>query len=50
VVAAGFISLDQERAAPSAYASSALLGLVALALVRLLASQVPRIFSSFSRF
>jgi hypothetical protein len=50
VVAAGFISLDQERAAPLAYASAAILGLVALALVRLLAWRVPRIFSSFSAF
>ena len=50
VVAAGFITLDQERAAPAAYASAALLGLVALGLVRLLAWRVPRIFSSFSAF
>jgi hypothetical protein len=47
VVAAGFISLDQERAAPPAYAISALLGLVALGLLRLLSGRVPRIFSSF---
>jgi hypothetical protein len=50
VVAAGFISLDQERAAPLAYASAALVGLVALALVRLLVWRVPRIFTSFSAF
>lgn len=50
VAAAGFISLDQERAAPLAYASAALLGLVALGLVRLLVWRVPRIFSSFSAF
>jgi hypothetical protein len=47
VVAAGFISLDQERAAPPAYAIAALLGLVGLGLVRLLSGRVPRIFSSF---
>jgi hypothetical protein len=50
VVAAGFIALDQEQAAPAAYASAALLGLVALGLVRLLAWRAPRIFSSFSAF
>jgi hypothetical protein len=50
VVAAGFISLDQERAAPPIYASAALLGVVALGLVRLLAWRVPRIFSSFQAF
>lgn len=49
-VAAGFISLDQERAAPLAYASAALLGLVALGVVRLLVWRVPRIFSSFRAF
>lgn len=50
VVAAVFISLDQERAAPLAYASAALAGLVALGLVRALAWRVPRMFSSFSAF
>ncbi len=50
VVAAGFISLDQERAQPLVYASAGLLGLLALGLVRLLAWRVPRIFSSFSSF
>lgn len=50
VVAAGFITLDQERADPAAYAGAALLGLVALGLVRLLAWRVPRIFSSFNGF
>lgn len=50
VVAAGFISLDQERAEPLAYASAALLGLVALGLLRLLAARAPRIFSSFRAF
>ncbi len=50
VVAAGFISLDQERAAPLTYASAALLGLVALGLLRLLVRFVPRIFRSFRAF
>lgn len=50
VTAAGFISLDQERAAPLTYASAAAAGLVALALVRVLAWRLPRIFSSFSGF
>lgn len=50
VVAAGFISLDQERAAPAAYASAALLGLAALGLVRVLTARAPRIFSSFRAF
>jgi hypothetical protein len=50
VVAAGFISLDQERAAPQAYASAALVGLLALASLRVLSVRVPRIFSSFSAF
>lgn len=50
VVAAGFISLDQARAEPLAYASAGLLGLMALGLVRLLVWRVPRIFSSFSAF
>lgn len=50
LVAAGFISLDQERAAPSAYASPALVGLMVLGLLRWLAARVPRIFSSFRAF
>jgi hypothetical protein len=50
VVAAAFISLDQDRAAPLAYGSAALLGLAALAGLRLLDRRVPRIFSSFSSF
>jgi hypothetical protein len=49
-VAAGVISLDQERAAPLAYASAALLGLVGLGLLRLLERTAPRIFRSFSGF
>lgn len=49
-LAAGFITLDQERAAPAAYASVAVLGLLALGLVRLLVRSAPRIFSSFSDF
>ena len=48
--AAGVITLDQERAAPAAYASAALLGLVALGLLRLLVRAAPRIFRSFSDF
>ncbi|HEX2874083.1 MAG TPA: hypothetical protein VHP33_22665 [Polyangiaceae bacterium] len=47
-VAAGFIALDQERAAPAAYASAALLGLLGLGLVRLLERAAPRIFRSFN--
>ena len=50
IVAAGFISLDQERAAPAAYAGAALAGFLALSLVRLLAWRVPKIFSSFNGF
>lgn len=50
VVAAGFISLDQDRAAPPAYASPALVGLLGLGLLRLLWARAPRIFSSFRAF
>jgi hypothetical protein len=50
VVAAGFISLDQDRAAPLAYASAALLGVATLWLLGLLARRVPQIFSSFRAF
>jgi len=50
VVAAAVITFDQERAAPAAYAGAALLGLAALALVRLVVRLAPRIFSSFSAF
>jgi hypothetical protein len=49
-VAAGVISFDQERAAPLAYASAALLGLVGLGLLHLLERTAPRIFRSFSDF
>jgi hypothetical protein len=49
-VAAAVISFDQERAAPLAYASAALFGLVALGLLRLLVRAAPRIFRSFSEF
>jgi|GEM_PF-5089701 len=47
VMAAGFITLDQDRAAPWAYGSAALAGLGALAVLVLLARRMPRIFSSF---
>ena len=50
VVAAGFISLDQDRAAPLAYGSAALLGLGALGALQLLARRLPQIFSSFAAF
>jgi hypothetical protein len=50
LVAAGFISLDQDRAAPLAYTFAALLGIVALWLVGLLARRAPQIFSSFRAF
>lgn len=50
VVAGGFITLDQDRAAPWAYGSAGLAGLVALAALVLLARRVPRIFTSFSAF
>jgi hypothetical protein len=50
VVAARFIALDQERAAPWAYGSAALAGLVALGALAVLARRAPRIFSSFSGF
>jgi hypothetical protein len=50
LMAACFISLDQERAAPLTYGSAAMLGLVGVAGLRLLDRRVPRIFSSFSSF
>ncbi len=50
VAAAGFISLDQDRAAPLAYGSAAVVGVAALVALSLLARRVPRIFSSFSAF
>ncbi len=50
VAAAGFISLDQDRAAPLVYASAALFGALALGGLSLLARRVPRIFSSFQAF
>jgi hypothetical protein len=50
VVAAGFITLDQDRAAPWAYGSAALAGMAALSALVLLARRVPRIFSSFTAF
>jgi hypothetical protein len=50
LLAAGFISLDQDRAAPIAYLGAALLGVVAIGLLGLAARRLPRIFSSFSTF
>ena len=50
VVATGFITLDQDRAAPLAYGGAALAGLVALAALVFLGRRVPRIFSSFRAF
>ncbi len=50
LVAAAFISLDQDRAAPFAYASAPLLGVVALWLLGLLGQRAPQIFSSFRAF
>ena len=50
LVAVAFISLDQDRAAPFAYASAALLGVVALWLLGLLGQRAPQIFSSFRAF
>jgi hypothetical protein len=50
IAAAGFISLDQDRAEPLVYASAALFGVVALVGLSLLGRRVPRIFSSFSAF
>ena len=50
VVATVFISLDQDRAAPVAYLSAALLGTVALWLLGLLGRRLPQIFGSFRAF
>ena len=50
LVAARFISLDQDRAAPVAYAGAALVGGAALWLLGLLARRLPQIFSSFRAF
>jgi hypothetical protein len=50
VLAAAFISLDQDRAAPAAYLGAALLGAVAMAVLGLVARRLPQIFSSFSSF
>ena len=50
IVAAAFISLDQDRAAPLAYTGAALLGIVALWLLGLLARGAPQIFGSFQAF
>jgi hypothetical protein len=50
LVAACFISLDQDRAAPLAYGTAALLGLAALGGLRVLNQRVPLIFSSFRAF
>jgi hypothetical protein len=50
LMAARFISLDQDRAAPSAYASAGLAGVAALWLLGLLARRLPQIFNSFRAF
>ena len=50
VAAAGFVSLDQDRAEPLAYAGAAVLGVLALGAVSLLGRRLPRIFSSFKAF
>ena len=50
VVAASFISLDQDRAEPVAYGSAALFGVASLWLLGLLARRAPQIFSSFRAF
>jgi hypothetical protein len=50
VVAAGFVALDQDRAAPWAYGSAGLAGLVALAALALLARRAPRVIGSFRSF
>lgn len=51
VTAATFVSLDQERAGPAAYASAALWGALTLVLVAgVLLRRIPRILSSFTGF
>lgn len=50
VAAAGFVSLDQDRAEPLAYAGAALFGVLALGGVSLLGRRLPGIFSSFKPF
>jgi hypothetical protein len=50
LVAAAFIALDQERAAPLSYLAPALLGVLAVWLLGLLARRLPQIFGSFSAF
>jgi len=50
VVAAAFITLDQDRAAPFAYTSAAFFGIVALWLLGSLARRAPRIFGYFRDF
>ena len=50
VVAGLVISLDQARAAPTAYTSAALVGALMLGLVAVLVPRAPRIFGSFRAF
>ena len=50
LMAAGFITLDQDRTAPSVYGVAALAGALALWLLGLLARRLPQIFSSFRAF
>ena len=50
LLAAAFISLDQDRAEPVAYLAAALLGAVAMGGLGLVARRLPQIFSSFSSF
>jgi hypothetical protein len=50
VIAACFITLDQDRAAPWAYGAAGVAGLMALASLALLGRRAPRIFSSLSAF
>lgn len=47
VVAAGFVTLDQERAGAAAFAGVALLGVATLGLVSLVVRIAPRILASF---
>lgn len=49
-VAAAFIALDQQRAAPAAYAAAAALALAGVWLLGLIGRRLPRIFRSFVAF
>jgi hypothetical protein len=50
LIAAGFIVLEQEQAAPLSYAAAGAAGLVALGGLRLLVRRVPQMFSSSDSF